>query len=109
MSRTARRAEVERILSQDKDMSYVFRKINEMGQPPEPIKVDDRPVPQPIRIDPLPQPSHIKPDPRPIDQTDKILAELQRMWPLLTERDRLELQGIAQLKVFLNSKQKGVA
>lgn len=100
------RAEANRILAQDSDMAYVFKKINELGQPkpPEPIKVDTRPAPEPIRVDPIPEPISIRPQPQPIDQADKVLAEILRMWPLLSARDRLELQGIAQLKVFLNTK-----
>ena len=100
------RAATDRVLASNSDMAYVFRKINELGQPkpPEPIKTDDRPPPAPIRVDPLPRPIRITPDPKPLEQTDKSMAEIQRMWPLLTERDKLELQGIVQLKVFLNSK-----
>ena len=102
MSKFGRQA-VNRQLSQDGDMAYVFRKINELGQP-KPSKVDDRPAPEPIRVDPVPEPIAVQPDPKPLDRTDRILSEIMRMWPLLTERDRLELQGICQLKVFLNTK-----
>lgn len=106
MSKTARRAEVDRILSADQDLAFVVRKINEMGKakPPEPSRVDDRHPPEPIRVEPIPQPVQIRPEPKPLEPEDKIMAELVRMWPMLTERDRLELQGIAQLKVYLNSK-----
>ena len=102
MSKVGREA-VNRALATDPDLAYVVRKIREMGQP-QPIRIDDQPPPEPIRIDPIPEPISIRPDPKPLDQTDKILAEILRMWPLLSERDKLELQGICQLKVYLNTK-----
>lgn len=98
--------EVERALVSNSDMAYVFRKINEMGKPKpsQPVKVDNRPAPQPIKVDPVPEPVSVRSDPKPLEERDKVLDEILRMWPLLSQRDKLELQGIVQLKVYLNSK-----
>lgn len=82
--------------------------------PPQVINV--RPDPQLIREDPIPQPVSIRPDPAPIDQQPvKVappkksqpppeLTEIARLWPLLSQRDRLELMYIARMKAEMAKK-----